>query len=160
MGMLEKLCSDMESKVIFRDVLRGLIHLVEPGVYDIPGDDIDYAKLSAEQNEQIFQTHLFALTNLQRKMTIPEGNVKIGYWCSRDIEKHAKGMDGWPIYWVKIRYYSPVPVGPGLAVSSSEITFSVWVEGKDDNCIQKALRVWVATHFGKGQLVDIKCVRR
>lgn len=149
--ILKKLHEDAEVRKTFQDLLAYLMHASVP-----QGQVLKPTSLSSEEMGTQFDSQLTALVNLQRAIDVQENETKIGHWCDRENEVKVKGMDEWSVYWLSIRIVSgdePEPLGVTMHLT-------LWAVGKDDNTIQKAIKVWVETHFPAWKVEKLQCVRR
>jgi hypothetical protein len=164
--MLQTLLKDEDARITFHRILAYLTKLstpVDPSTFHQDSDDPD----------MVFNEQFRGLINLGRALDVPENDVKIGHWCLRDRERHVKGMDQWSLYWLNLKYDlsegSNYPIiaetvengiTQRMDLRDIELLLSVWAIGPDDNRIQKAIKIWVESHFGAWEIDSLKAVRR
>jgi hypothetical protein len=144
----KKLLQDDEARAIFHKIIDYLRYITAD----------DFAGTEDEASDLAFNQQLLALVNMYRKLEHSENDTKIGHWCARENENDVKGMDGWSIYWLSIQDVNIVAEADHDVVTNVELT--LWASGKDDNTIQKAIKIWAETHFKGWSIESLKCVRR
>ena len=147
--VLQKLHDDQEVRLVFQEILVFLLQ--ETGK---PVSSVDVEGRSLQFDQQ-----LLALTNLQRAIDVQDNETKIGHWCIRENEGKVKGMDDWHVYWLTLDGHTHM-----LVITDDDheypVKLTLWAVGKDDNSIQKAIKIWVETHFPQWEIESLKCVRR
>lgn len=134
---------------------------------------IDHNSVEPGIVDMMFNAQFEALINMGRALDVPGNDVKIGHWCLRDRERTVKGMKQWSLYWLDLKHDlskgSNYPIiaetvengNPHrMSLTDIELLLSIWAVGPDDNRIQKAIKIWIETHFGLWEIVSLKAVRR
>ena len=147
--ILETIRKNPEMRNTFQQLLLYLGQMVCP-VEDSGGAIVR----SVEHESLIFDSQLTALTNLTRAIDLQENETKIGHWCHRNEESNVRGMDDWSVYWLTLTGYDDEDP------FEFPIRLTLWAVGKDDNSIQKGIKVWMETHFPRWDIEKLQCVRR
>jgi len=161
--ILETLLKDEDARITFHRILFNLIKLSTP---------VDPCDQDSDDPDMEFNEQFTALINIGRALDV-QNDVKIGHWCLRDRERHVKGMDRWSLYWLNLKHDlsegSNYPIiaetvengiTQRMDLRDIELLVSVWAIGPDDNRIQKAIKIWVESHFGLWEIDSLKAVRR
>lgn len=155
--ILERLRSDPAIRKTFQDLLRYLGEMSSS-----PEDSLKPTSLIDDQQGMIFDQQLTVLTNLARAIDVQDNETKIGHWCTRENESKVRGMDSWFVYWLILKidgaYYKSD--NGFVAPEPYMLELTLWAVGKDDNSVQKAIKVWVENHFPDWNIEKLQCVRR